>query len=327
MVVSVVDRECASSHIRPFSPYRDLSDLASLVEIAFADELAITGSQMVRDLRQMAVWGAMLRVAHAFLPTLSGFVWQEGARLVGNVTLMREKGPDVWTLSNVAVMPEFRGKHIAGQLVDRAVSHVRRQKGKRVLLQVRADNEVAVALYRHRGFVRFDCLHELDLHSHGWPTIVGSPGCGLRGVRLSEGRRLCDLVSRATPREALRVRPLKPDQFRRGLLWHLAQSWKLLSGGQESTETVAERKGELVAYGRVTVRAWRGPHDLWLHVLPSERGIWESSLTQELLRSIGHARRYSVRANVSQSHPEALECLKDLGFRTLRVLDQMVLEL
>ncbi|NLG26477.1 MAG: GNAT family N-acetyltransferase, partial [Chloroflexi bacterium] len=148
-------------HIRPFAPQRDLEALANLVEVAFGEDLALTGSHMVRDLRQMALAGPLLQFARPLADFLQGFVWTEDGALVGNVSVNQRAG--AWVMTNVAVLPEHRGRGIAGQLVDAAIAHVRRQGGRRILLQVRSDNTPAQTLYARRGFVRFDSWHELDL--------------------------------------------------------------------------------------------------------------------------------------------------------------------
>jgi hypothetical protein len=84
-------------HIRPFNPHRDLSELATLIELTFGQDLALTGSHMVRDMRQMALWGTMLNVAQRLTPFLSGYVWIEDGHLVGNVSLMPDDNPRVYS--------------------------------------------------------------------------------------------------------------------------------------------------------------------------------------------------------------------------------------
>lgn len=317
-----------SGHIRPFSPTRDLGALAALIEEAFREELAITRSSIVRDMRQMALLGPLAWAARPVMPFFTGYVWIEDGQLVGNVSLSREsEQASTWVLSNVAVKTEFRGRGIAGQLLDAAIAHVRQHRGRRILLQVRADNQVALALYRHRGFVSFDTLHELNLVASNWPLILGSRDAPLRGVRARDSAKLYELVRASTRPEAWLRRPLCASHFRRGLKWWFAQGLQLALSGQQVFELVAEQQGELVAYGSIKAYLFQGPDELALHVLPSQRGRWELPLVEGLINLAQGMPRYDIRAYVSVSHPEGIGALRRVGFETLRILEQMSLEL
>ncbi|HHX63709.1 MAG TPA: GNAT family N-acetyltransferase [Chloroflexi bacterium] len=313
--------------IRPFNPTRDMAGLASLIEVAFGPELALTGSRMVQDMRQMALLGPMLSLAGRVASLFSGYVWIEDGRLVGNVTLTQEKDPKVWTISNVAVLPDYRRRGIAAQLMDVAIEHVRRRGGRRILLQVRSNNEGAIRLYRRLGFVTYDVQHELDISSSAWPVSVGPLRPGLRAVRPRDGAGLYNLIVRSTPEEVLARRPIHRGAYRRGLGWRLQQWWHTLMGGQEWFELLAEEEGRPVAYGSVTAYMLRGPHELQTYVLPEHRGHWELPLAEGLFALLRNVPRYAMRSYVSATHPQALEALRLLGFRLLRTLNQMSLDL
>jgi ribosomal protein S18 acetylase RimI-like enzyme len=329
MVVGTLEQQAAPrSHIRPFNPVHDLGDLATLIEIAFGPELAVTGSQMVRDMRQMALWGPILWLGGSASSLLTGYVWVEDQRLVGNITVTSESNrAGVWVISNVAVLPEYRGRGIAGHLLDTALQHVRRGGGHRVFLQVRSDNLEALALYEHRGFRTYDAHNELDLPRHGWPVLVGPSKCPLRSVNVSDSRRLHELFRASTPEGVLAQHPITERQFRRGLGWQLRQVERLFTQGRQCQELVGEERGTTVAYGSLTTYLSHGPYEADLRVLPGQRGRWEAAVIEGLLRLGEAVPRQGVRTYVSVSHPEAIEAYHQLGFRTLRVLDQMVLEL
>lgn len=326
MTAKAIRQYAGTAHIRPFNPYRDLSDLANLMEVAFADELASTGSRVVHDMRQMALYGPLLPLIGMAMSSFMGFVWIEEGKMVGNVTLTQENDAlGIWAMSNVAVLPEFRGRGIAGQLVDVAIEHVRRSRGTRIVLQVRAGNQPALALYQRRGFTCFDTLHELDLAPQSRPVFIGWAVTPLRRVRAADGDRLYQLAVLSTPREVLRVRPIRAQQFRRGLRWHMRQMFAAVFDGPRQFEVVGEADREIVAYGCITARLSRGPHEMQLYVSPEQRGLWETSLAEELLRWTMTMPAFHVRAYISASHSEAIHALGGLGFETLRVLDQMCL--
>jgi hypothetical protein len=91
MIAKAIDQSSAVGHIHPFVSYRDLEALANLIEVAFAPELAATGSNIVYDMRQMALSGPMLWMAGPLVTPFTGFVWYEDQQLVGNVSLSQER--------------------------------------------------------------------------------------------------------------------------------------------------------------------------------------------------------------------------------------------
>ena len=323
MIADAAEKRQGTSHIRPFVLRRDLEGLATLIERAFGRELAVTGSQIVHEMRRMVPLGAMLWAASLFIQPFRGFVWMEGDRLVGNVTLAEEEDhPGIWTVSNVAVLPEFHGRGIAGQLVDTAIAYVRRHHGGRVLLQVRADNQPAQALYRHRGFVVFDIVHELGLAEGDWPISVGPTPVPLRPVGARDWRTLYRLVEATTPGGRFRS-PIHPRCFRRGFWWRLSQRVQSTLGGPQRLELVGECEGEIVAYGHMSVQPSEACYEVTLNVAPGHRGRWELPLVEGLIGKVHPVRRRRLRARVSSSHPEALRALKELGFTMLRTLTEM----
>ena len=57
-------------------------------------------------------------------------------------------------VQTVAVAPAAQGRGLGGRLVDALIAEARRRGATSLLLEVRADNERAIALYTARGFER-----------------------------------------------------------------------------------------------------------------------------------------------------------------------------
>jgi len=319
----------ASRHpnIRGFDPARDLAALADLVEVAFGRELALTESRLVDDMRQAASLGPVLWATQTVLGLFDGFVWCDGQQMVGNVSLAREKWPETWTIANVAVLPEYRRRGIARQLVEQAIAHIRRHGGKRILLQVRADNNIAKRLYQGMGFVTFDTWKELYLSTTQWPIVLARPQADLRRPRLADAEQIYNLLKASTaPGEWLR-RPPSRSGLRRGFLWHCGQIVSLLTSGKQRIEYLAQSDDGLDAFGALDVRLVRGTAQLSLYVHPRARGERETVLLEALLRRADRLPRHSIRWYLSKSHKEAESAATRFGFRVLRTLDQMSLEL
>jgi hypothetical protein len=85
---------------------------------------------------------------------LSGFVWEEGNRIVGNLSLVPffNWGQRIYMIANVAVHPDYRRRGIARRLGEVALEHVQRHGVQSVWLQVRDDNPAAFHLYQTMDF-------------------------------------------------------------------------------------------------------------------------------------------------------------------------------
>lgn len=326
VVATSTKKEAPSHHIKPFQPSQHLEGLATLVERAFGQELARTHSSMVRDMRHMARWGSMLRIAHTVSPILIGYVWIEENKVVGNVSLSTESNT-VWRLSNVAVLPDFRGRGIASHLVDKAIEHARQHDARYLILEVSPDNTIALSLYRHRGFEPFETLHEMYLSRTSWPVFLEPSEGDVRPVQASDARELCRLMLASVSPERQRYFPIHAREFHRGFWQKLLQYIRLVFKDELIYELVSEYDQSIVAYGRVTAHLFRGPHELEIHVRPDQRGEWELELGKGLLWGLRSLPRSRIRARIPASHRKAIEALEILGFESVRILKQMSLQL
>ncbi|MEZ5185230.1 MAG: ribosomal protein S18-alanine N-acetyltransferase [Candidatus Nanopelagicales bacterium] len=73
---------------------------------------------------------------------------EEDVRAYAGLWLMP---PDA-DVQTIAVAPGAQGQGLGRQLLDHLVHHARAQRCRRMHLEVKADNEAAIALYRGRGF-------------------------------------------------------------------------------------------------------------------------------------------------------------------------------
>lgn len=152
-------REERQTHLRAMNMFRDLPGVADLIELCFSDTMDGDGRRYVQDMRRAGSDNAFLRWAHRVAETtslpLTGYIWEENGRIVGNASLVpfRHHGQRVYLIANVAVHPDFRRRGIARALTERALQHARDKKINNIWLHVRADNPEAVHLYSEIGFV------------------------------------------------------------------------------------------------------------------------------------------------------------------------------
>lgn len=153
-----ITKPVKSKKIRPFDVRRDLEQVANLVEFCFADTLDIDGKRYLSRMRNAAKNNSLLRWATmatelANLP-LTGYVWQENERLVGNITLIPYfvRGKRFFLIANVAVHPDYRRHGIARDLTLQAMKHAQVRGAPSIWLHVREENATAVKLYQTLGF-------------------------------------------------------------------------------------------------------------------------------------------------------------------------------
>jgi len=144
--------------LRSLNILRDLPTVADLIELCFGETMDIDGQRYLQQLRHAGRDNAFLRWASTAMDTvsvpLSGYVWEEGGEIVGNVSLIpfREAGKQVYMIANVAVHPDFRRRGIARALTVAAMQHALRRQGCEMWLHVRDDNPGVLALYANLGF-------------------------------------------------------------------------------------------------------------------------------------------------------------------------------
>ena len=148
----------SDERLRGFDPRRDLVAVADLVELCFADTLDEGGREYLRRMRLAAggsggtPWAGLVAGLNGM--PLTGFVWQEDGRVVGNVSLIPYYNQGRWffLIANVAVHPDYRRRGIARRMTERAVEHARQRRVPAAWLHVRQENSGATALYQSLGF-------------------------------------------------------------------------------------------------------------------------------------------------------------------------------
>ena len=117
------------------------------------------GKRYVQDMRRAGKDNSFIqwanRTAESSSLPLSGYVWEENGKIVGNVSLIpfRHKKQQIYLIANIATHPDYRRKGIARALTERAMQHARERKVNNIWLHVREDNPGAIDLYTKLGFV------------------------------------------------------------------------------------------------------------------------------------------------------------------------------
>ncbi|NJN95160.1 MAG: GNAT family N-acetyltransferase [Anaerolineales bacterium] len=211
--------------LRPMDPLKDLRGVANLIEEAFADDLDRSGQSALRELRWLSYMKPILWWMVVFSSDhndfLSGFVWEEDRKIVGNITVNRTApGSRRWLISNLAVAKNYRGRSIARGLMYTGIELVKEYNGTSVSLQVRSDNAPAKHLYDTLNFREISGTTYLRLNRiprierQDIPPLPKDVTLRPRRFDSIDARQSYQLASAAVPPEVQREWPLRQSRFR-----------------------------------------------------------------------------------------------------------------
>jgi ribosomal protein S18 acetylase RimI-like enzyme len=223
MAVLAASMTSAPSGLRPLDERRDLAAVADLVEICFSDALEQEGRRYIRELRLNARTAGFWQVLGAYnepsLNPFAGYVWEEGNRVVGNVSLFpfQTLGHPCYLIANVAVHPDHRGRGIGKALTSAGINYARSHNAHAVWLHVRVDNGSAVHIYQSLGFLE-------RARRTTW-QVRGNP-LGYR-VNTADGLAIVPRAAVQWPQQQDWLKRTYP----RELGWHLPVDWKAFEPG------------------------------------------------------------------------------------------------
>jgi ribosomal protein S18 acetylase RimI-like enzyme len=216
-----------------------------------------------------------------------GFIWEEGTQPVGVLIYFREGM--LWNIAYIVILPEFRRRGIARQLLQATLSNIQERGGKTVVLDVLAGNTPAYTLFGQVGFTKYtsylEFIYEAD-ETHAQCSIP--EGYILSPLKLSDWRTYYELEKRITPDEVQRFEPVEPSRFRSQVaIRRVVSLVDRASGNKRERYTIqlASNK-QAVAYGMFAARTREGGiNSIWLE-LDEEHGILAPFLLNFLIHSV-----------------------------------------
>jgi len=310
------------SGLRPVDPLRDMGAIADLIQASFADDLDQMGYAMLREMRTMGHLGAFLwflgGLNSSLGAMLSGFVWVEDGKIVGNVTVSHSPhAHDRWIISNVAVAREYRGRGIARALMNAALEMIHGAGGHIVTLQVREDNAIARHIYETMGF-RVVCGIAHLRNEHIVPfEEPPSLGAHLHHLTFADAKSAYYLARSVTPLDVQSEWPVRIGHYRFGPDELLADQLRKLIGKVPSLRMGIKDAGELRAV--VIVRPGnQAKVELVVH--PDEFGRYEQMLVAQALQHVHRWGGCSAIAAHPTYHPEGIAAFTAAGFCVSRTL-------
>jgi ribosomal protein S18 acetylase RimI-like enzyme len=323
-VTALVHSQPMSPGLHPFDPRHHMRGVAELVGSVFADEMDAHGRSMMREMeavgRLSPILGSLLSMG-LFEGFVSGFVWIEDEKIVGNVTIQCvDPVGSRWRISNVAVAPNYRGRGIAGQIMLASLREVAERGGSWTLLQVRTDNPTAYGLYQKLGFTDVCQDGTWRLPAQPPPAPEPPPDAELRHLHPIAWEPRLELARASHSELAGWLGAVRESDYR--VDWG---GWAAEALGKAVGLQVVDRWGVMEdgrLLGAVETRASiRGEtHRLRFAVRPAARGRLEAALVARGLLSLAVAPRRPVVVEHSGDHIEGVSALEAAGFRPQRTL-------
>ncbi len=302
--------------LRPLNILRDLPQVADLIELCFATTIDDDGQSYLQQMRRASHDNDFLRWADKVVDStsmpLSGFVWEENGRIVGNASLVYQsyQGRKIALIANVATHPDFRRRGIGRALTERAMAHARRRDARELWLQVRDDNPTAIKIYADLGFV--ERARRTTYYSKpGTPILLPQHGVSVTPVS-----------PRDWPLQREWLRRAHPDE----LSWYVHWDWNPLGPGvwnwiyrafmeSEVRQWAARRDAKLLA-----TLSWipttRAASMLWLAADPHADPADLRSVLEVARRDLAYYRRLTVEYPAG----EMTAAIESGGFEAFRTL-------
>jgi ribosomal protein S18 acetylase RimI-like enzyme len=317
--------------IRPLELPNDLDILYKLIIKAFQypenpewniDSDEVDGIQdTINTLRRIwPLYRLISWTTPALRDALLGYIWEEEGIAVGLVTLSRRGSTDSWMVGNVAVVPNFRRRGIARQLVVTALDTIRAQGGDLVVLDVIAGNFPAHKLYESLGFVQYTRALEMELKSAGVRDLPTIPeGYHYEVVPTREWRLPMQMAKRTVPESVQAFDPITEKRYRRS--WVIRLFFNVMNKVQRVVvEDFALKKaetGEVVSMGFTTAQTKPvGRHTIGLNLEPNQADLLPFLIEFMLNKVKSHGPGHTVETVLWEWRYFSLAVHQEAGFET-----------
>lgn len=323
--ITVSTKKPPASPVRPLNILHDLPQVADLIELCFSSTIDDEGQSYLEQMRRASRDNDFLRWAGRVVDStsmpLSGFIWEEDGRIVGNASLVYQNFGTrrIAMIANVATHPDFRRRGIGRALTEAAMAHARRKGARELWLHVRDDNPTAIRIYEALGF-QARARRTTYYSKPGMPYSFGSD----RPSAAHLHSPITVLAPR--PRDWPIQRAWLSHSHPRELAWYSRWDWDRLAPDLwnwlyrtfvefNTRQWAAYREGRLLA-SVSWVPTVHTSNMLWV---AAEPGGGEQGLTRALETArydLSHYRRLTVE------HPagEMVEAIQAAGFEAYRTL-------
>ena len=329
-------------NIRPFQSPQDFDIMLELIEAGFQYpenpdwNIQDDEKESLMDTFRTAknIW-PLIRFLRIFSPILAdlmqGYLYEEDEKAVGLVNFGRQRNTPEWYIGNVTVLPEYRRRGIARQLIQATVDELVRRNAKLITLEVIDENKPAYDLYSKIGFEGYSSSSQYDfVQEDSIQTLPLPEQYTCKEISRSEWRIFLEFFQRITPAEITRYEPVREERFHPpvvGLI--LGPLIELLSGNSRKRFAIFEQNGQMVAFGRYQYRRRPGGiNSAEIHIDPTHNELANHLVSYVLsnIQTASPGRRIELHLKDWQPSlggaAENLGCKKRCSYHKLGMLFQ-----
>lgn len=317
--------------LRPVNLQTDLSELADLIETAFANTMDSGGRAAIREMRQLSRLGMGLGVLSRLNDLAQGmsmgFVWVADGHIVGNVSVYPADYPrdmgKAWIIANVAVYPGYQGRGIATRLMEASMEMIQSRSGGIAILQVDDDNQVARHMYRKFGFSEENTFTQWRRSNYRPLQAEASHSSQFRIVqrRLGDVHRELSLAQQVRPQVQGGLDWLRPTHIKTFQLSPIKRlnNWFNLRDVQRLVIR-SENSNNLLGWLQIESAFGVSSRQLTFMAQPQFENIAAQALLGLAVRRFGHD---GLNINHPADAPIVKRTLKDLQFAPRRTIVHM----
>ena len=216
--------------------------------------------QLVNGIRNVAriwplIWLVGL-VSPQMRDVFRGHVWEEDGQIVGATIVQRRGSTNVWVVGTVGVLPAYRRRGIARQLLMASMELMREHGATQAILGVIDGNLPAFKLYEDLRFEHYSGMIEFEAQiDEPGPAPALPEGYHRKPLSPHDWQPRYELEKRICPDSSQRYDPVTEGRFRRPLglrlLYPILMQAQAMRDGDFAIYT--EGDGRLVARGGHTI--------------------------------------------------------------------------
>ena len=216
--------------------------------------------QIVSGIRNVARIWPLVRLMGLVSPTMMdvflGHAWEEDGKIVGVTIVQRRGSTDVWVVGTVGVLPAYRRRGIARQLLMASMELMRERGATQAILGVIDGNLPAYKLYEDLGFEHYSGMIEFDGHIDvPGPAPALPEGYHQKPLSPHDWQPRYELEKRICPESTQRYDPVTEGRFRQPLGMRLLYPILMFAQAVRDGDFAiyADGDGQLAARGGHTI--------------------------------------------------------------------------
>ncbi|MFC2083152.1 GNAT family N-acetyltransferase [Candidatus Bipolaricaulota bacterium] len=275
---------------------------------------------IAREIKTLRRLWPLFRVAQFISKPLKdifrGFLWEEDGKIGAVVITQRQGSSNTWTVGTVGVLPEFRRRGLAKQLLTKSLEDIRRRGGTHIVLGVIDRNVPAYTLYRSLGFEHYSSQLEFQLAPKEDCEKSQLPK-GFTEVPLDkfDWEKRYTLAKRVTPVGVAKYRPVEEGRFKTPAAFRLIEP--LMSKMQRRREKRSLfRVGDMIVghSGYRTTTSQKGTSTIWAYLDPEQPNLAPHVIGEALRSVTALSPSLRVRLMTSSWMPSLGQTATELGF-------------